>query len=948
MCSRNYGDGRTERASCNGSCSGPLDRRRAAENRNLVALELQLRSARVELRHYQRLALDTFEGDRARGGLRQTHIVAPPGSGKTVMGLEIARRIGAPAVVLCPTVAIQAQWAAHDAGVPLTALTYQAVCQTSDPEGALRAAAEARWEAEQVAAGTQAGTASRRRAKEIARLTATIKREVARHGAADLLSPNAHAVVGRLLEQGVGTVILDECHHLVSMWGYLIRHVLDALGEHVHVVGLTATSPHDMTEEEAELYEALLGPVDFETPTPAVVRDGYLAPFQELALFTTPLDSELAWLRDRHVRFQELLDRLMEVSEDELSFPLWVSNRMRHRGAGEAELSFAELLLRQPLLARAGLRYLHAAELPAPPGAPHGEGFREAPTMEDWVALISDYALRCLRAHPGEAGSAERRLDELAVGLADLGFTLTRTGVRAGRSDIDRVLVSSSAKPILACEALAAELDARAGELRAVVMCDSERPPARPEGSPLELGGGGRGLVATIAADGRLAITRPLLVTGTTFACAAGDAPALEAELRARGAAPTALAPSGELVEFGGLASRVGLASGLLRDGWTRCIVGTRGLLGEGWDAPSVNCLVDVTSVAASISTRQLRGRSLRLDPADPAKTASNWDIVCVAPELERGVADYSRFVRRHSHLLAPCEDGSIESGVSHVHPDLSPYAPPPAEAFAALNASGPRPRGRARGSPRALADRRALPSRRAARPAGAQAGSSAAADRPRRGREPAPAAAPALVDVALGPPPALPGHAAAGAGGARGRRRPARARGAGGRGARQPGVAAARRRLRPLPAARGIRGGERPLRRRARGCGRTGLEPSLRRLAPARRRRRLAPLRPRLAPRAGALRTQSRPCRRVPPRVLALARARRASLHTDLRGRGDRPRAGGRRGGDVRPPSAPALAVRITPSAAHTPIASGSATASATPRASSSTRTTSPTSTWR
>ena len=70
------------------------------------------------------------------------------------MGLEIARRIGAPAAVLCPTTAIQAQWEAHASAVPLTALTYQSVCRTDDPEGALRAAAEARWAAEQAAAGT--------------------------------------------------------------------------------------------------------------------------------------------------------------------------------------------------------------------------------------------------------------------------------------------------------------------------------------------------------------------------------------------------------------------------------------------------------------------------------------------------------------------------------------------------------------------------------------------------------------------------------------------------------------------------------------------------------------------------------------------------------------------------------------------------------------------------
>jgi hypothetical protein len=59
-----------------------------------------------------------------------------------------------------------------------------------------------------------------------------------------------------------------------------------------------------------------------------------------------------------------------------------------------------------------------------------------------------------------------------------------------------------------------------------------------------------------------------------------------------------------------------------------------------------------------------------------------------VAPELERGQADYQRFVRRHSHLYAPAEDGSIETGVSHVHPELSPFAPPGGNRFAILNAA--------------------------------------------------------------------------------------------------------------------------------------------------------------------------------------------------------------------------------------------------------------------
>jgi hypothetical protein len=83
---------------------------------------------------------------------------------------------------------------------------------------------------------------------------------------------------------------------------------------------------------------------------------------------------------------------------------------------------------------------------------------------------------------------------------------------------------------------------------------------------------------------------------------------------------------------------------------------------------------------------QQMRGRSLRLDPSDPHKLASNWDIVCLAPDLTRGSADYERFVRKHLHLYAPADDGEIEAGPSHVHPELGPFAPPPATHFADIN----------------------------------------------------------------------------------------------------------------------------------------------------------------------------------------------------------------------------------------------------------------------
>ena len=74
----------------------------------------------------------------------------------------------------------------------------------------------------------------------------------------------------------------------------------------------------------------------------------------------------------------------------------------------------------------------------------------------------------------------------------------------------------------------------------------------------------------------------------------------------------------------------------LFQAGLTRCLVGTRGLLGEGWDANKINVLIDLTTVTTSMTVNRLRP----LDPSgseEPHKPANNWDVVCLAPSSGRG-----------------------------------------------------------------------------------------------------------------------------------------------------------------------------------------------------------------------------------------------------------------------------------------------------------------------
>ena len=90
----------------------------------------------------------------------------------------------------------------------------------------------------------------------------------------------------------------------------------------------------------------------------------------------------------------------------------------------------------------------------------------------------------------------------------------------------------------------------------------------------------------------------------------------------------------------------------LFQEGVTKCLVGTRGLLGEGWDASKINVLIDLTTVTTSMSINQLRGRSFRLDKDNPEKVANNWDIVCLAEEFSKGFDDYFRFKKKAFKII--------------------------------------------------------------------------------------------------------------------------------------------------------------------------------------------------------------------------------------------------------------------------------------------------------
>ena len=272
--------------------------------------------------------------------------------------------------------------------------------------------------------------------------------------------------------------MLDEAHHLLEVWGRLVAELLDLLPE-AYVIGLTATPPATLTPDQADLVDRLFGTPLYTASVPAVVRDGYLAPFAELAWLTTPSPTEEDWLAAQAERFAELRVDLTDpgfasVGLLRLARPTAGPSRARARlRATPPAIAWSEIERRDAGLAAAAVRLHVAGLLALPDGARVREEHRHPPSAEDWIELLDDYVRGFLQ--PSEMPADQAALDRIRQALPSIGYVLTSRGIRAGRSPVDRVLARSEAKTFAVAEIVAWEAATLSERLRALVLCDHER-----------------------------------------------------------------------------------------------------------------------------------------------------------------------------------------------------------------------------------------------------------------------------------------------------------------------------------------------------------------------------------------------------------------------------------------------------------------------------------------
>ncbi len=559
---------------------------------------------------------------------------------------------------------------------------------------------------------------------QIANYKKKVRDEVSKSGQSlSLLHESSLATLERLSENGVGLIILDECHHLLGHWGRVLSDVLPVLNNPV-VIGLTATPPDRKGKDNRDIkrYDEFFGDVDFEVPVPAVVKDGFLAPYQDLAYFVRPTADELKFIESADGRLKQLIldvcdkNYLVEQSEgdtkveqngferDSAAEPTanpaaepaniieWIQDTLSQLKlpTGNAT-SWSNFQRRDSGFALASRQFLNSRFEKIPETAPPlaaDESDLVTPPMEYWVPVLDRFVRHFLRRSPNPRH--QQLAKNITASLRMLGVQITETGTRHCVSPVGRVMAYSKSKTAAIVPILKREMENLSDSIRAVVIADFERSSAVSAQLQDLMDGETGGAIAAfkiLLTDKQTDDLEPILITGSTIL--------IDDEIESQ-----FLSRSRQWIEKRNLkvdlqsktvsdfrqiigsgrdwAPRVyvEMVTELFQQGLTKCLIGTRGLLGEGWDANKINVLVDLTTVTTSMSINQLRGRSFRLDPGWDEKLANNWDVVCIAPEFSKGFDDYTRFKNKHKNLFGVTDDGAIEKGVGHVHPAFTELKP--------------------------------------------------------------------------------------------------------------------------------------------------------------------------------------------------------------------------------------------------------------------------------
>ena len=531
----------------------------------------------------------------------RVHIVAAPGSGKTIFGIEVVRRINKRTLVLAPTTTIRDQWAERltqqflAVGSPqpdwistdirdprlLTIVTYQA----------LHALCSGNPEQTESLDSEENASSSSARALENG------------NGYEDG-QPAVQTELPAYLA-GFGTLVVDEAHHLRSEWWRTLTIVANSLKP--TIISLTATPPYDVSPFEWQRYEELCGPVDAEISIPELVLQGDLSPHQDYLYFTVPTAEEQKSLADFRASVNSFVNQLVANREFATAFTThpWIVDPDRH----------LEEILGRPEYLSGMVVYLHAAgvEIPRNVIGSLGVGSSAIPKLD--LAWLEILLTRSLYEDAASFSGIDSLLKRLRHELLQMGAVERRKVVLRNPSIQARLLTTSRTKLHSIQEIVKIESGSMKDELRCVVLTDFIRKADLPNSISCGVEFEDIGAVPIFETLRRADIPNLrlavhcgslVIVPKSAIQLLINSADEMGIERHDLIYRPLVHDPSYSVLEMKGVHQHgvVRLITNVFERGGITVLVGTKSLLGEGWDAPAVNALVLATFVGSYVSSK--------------------------------------------------------------------------------------------------------------------------------------------------------------------------------------------------------------------------------------------------------------------------------------------------------------------------------------------------------
>ena len=620
-------------------------------------------------RKYQARVLENTKEYVADG---KVHIVAAPGSGKTTLGIELIARMRECALVLAPSITIREQWKERIVdGFLLEGLNPDDYISQDLKEP--RAITIATYQALHSAMNRYKGKIDEsgnveedKDADDVLKVSASDTEEV---------DYSDFDIVKTMKANRIGLVCLDECHHLRSEWWKALEDLKKEMGG-FKVIALTATPPYDSNATMWNRYMNMCGEIDEEIAIPELVKEGSLCPHQDFVYFNYPTKEEREEVEKFKVRSKAAYEKIMGDA-------VFADAVASHKGL--CGLVSDDELLDNPNYFASLLIYLQAKNIPFPDRLKRLLGTKRLPEMEAaWLELLLQGFLyedienyTCDEAYRKDLISYLKA--EGVIEKKKVSFTTTPS--------IEKLLTTSKGKCESIKDIVAHEYQADGKDLRLLVLTDYIR-------KEYEKALGTDADVVSLGVIPFFEQLRRSVGTQTDLRLGVLCGTIVIIPVEAKDALVEVVGDSGKITfsKIGNLSEEdyvkvnvvgdahflTGAVTEIFTQGYMQVMIGTKSLLGEGWDSPCINSLILASFVGSFMLSNQMRGRAIRVFKQNPEKTSNIWHLVCLSPWGNDGAEmseDYALLERRMEHFLGlHYTENLIENGMERLSVIVPPF----------------------------------------------------------------------------------------------------------------------------------------------------------------------------------------------------------------------------------------------------------------------------------